>query len=287
MISLVGRRPAAPPDWTTTAAAAERDSTAALAARARAKAKRRTKSRRRVGHVEEDFPPIWRQHKQAFATAHFDKCAYCESVVSASCPGQVEHYRPKALVETMTRGNRDDTKGSPKRTVLTRRAGYAWLAYSWSNYLYACTRCNSIWKRNQFPIAGPPATDASKLTAEAATLINPLDIDPAAHFEYDALTGFIIGATVEGCSTIDSCGLDRETLRIHRQLKGEKLTRRFDEYDDALFSGNETAARNALRAIFDECREVEAYAGMARYLAEKRVRLTYSIMLALYMKGEL
>lgn len=110
--------------------------------------------------VSDDFKDVWGIHKRAFIDAQGrGKCGYCEVRVTASSPGDVEHYRPKAeLKEASDQGTR---KATPRRRDRTRKyrpplkPGYWWLAYEWDNWLFACTHCNSAWKGNQFPVAMP------------------------------------------------------------------------------------------------------------------------------------
>lgn len=245
--------------------------------------KARAKTPKRAPKVQPAIEPVWRQQsfKTLFATAQHNKCAYCEMPLTATYHGDVEHYRPIAKVEALTAGERDDTQGEPKRSVLGREVGYDWLAYTWSNYLLACSKCNAVWKRNQFPIRGPRATAPQALQKEKPDLLNPFETDPAPHLHYDEFLGEILHSTKQGEATIQVCGLARKTLEIQRQIKAEKLKRRFSEYEEALVLGNDVAARNALRSILDECRDSSAHAGMARYLTDQKVRLTYAQLLAL------
>lgn len=237
-----------------------------------------------------DFPNHWGKYKHIFAEAqHQGKCAYCETIVQAGMSGDVEHFRPKAFCQELHPSkNRDDTGGQPpNRKAMHKEAGYWWLAYRWSNYLYSCSRCNSTWKKNQFPIRGNRATKGVRLYSEKALLLNPFDDDPESHLEFDANTGQIRGCSDRGWATIDVCGLDRKSLEAQRATKGAKLIRRRDEYLIALSKGNDVAVRNSLRAMLDECRDVEAYAGLARYFVKHQIGLGYRDLLKLEQSGKL
>jgi uncharacterized protein (TIGR02646 family) len=93
------------------------------------------------------------------------KCCYCEAKVDAVSHRHVEHFRPQSI--------------------------YPRLAYEWSNLLFACERCNSTHKRDQFPV-GPSEVQAVANTADPcdpnedddALLIDPCRDDPAEHFEF-------------------------------------------------------------------------------------------------------
>jgi hypothetical protein len=278
VISLLGRRPAEPADWARRAVEA-----AAKAARASAAPNTKTTPTPRD---DEGFPAEWSKEKATFRDACHGKCAYCETDASAGQDGDIEHYRPKAAIEEMTPGNRDDSRGSrPGRVAASRGAGYPWLAYRWDNYLFSCSKCNRTWKRNQFPIGGARATAVAELDAEQPLLLNPFDVDPAPHFAYDELTGMVLGVTPEGRATIDVCGLDRRRLGQRRHRKAAKLKKLLESYVESLVSPNLQAQNIALRAILAECSEEEEYAGMARFLAERGVELSYADLLDLHRRG--
>jgi hypothetical protein len=237
-----------------------------------------------------DFPDHWGKHKHLFAAAqHQGKCAYCETIVQPGMSGDIEHFRPKAFCQELhPPKSLDDTGGQPpKRKKKQKEAGYWWLAYDWSNYLYSCSRCNSTWKQNQFPIQGQRANQGGRLNLEGALLLNPFDDDPESHFEFDAITGQVRGLTERGRATIGVCGLDRRSLEVHRATKGAKLRRRHDEYLLALSNGDDAAAKNSLRAMLDECRDVEPYAGLARDFVKHQIGLDYGDLLRLEASGNL
>jgi len=235
--------------------------------------------------AEDDFPNHWGKHKHHFILRQYNgKCAYCETPVVSGNPGDVEHFRPKAYCQALKPAkNRNDYAGQPpgRSNSGSKTEGYWWLAYSWDNYLFSCTRCNSSWKRNQFPIGAKKAKHGEKLSSEQPLLINPFVVDPEKHFEFDANTGQIRGATPQGVATIDVCGLDRRSLEIQRATKGAKLIKRHNEYLIALKEKNDLAQNNALRALIDECRSKEAFAAVARYFVKDRLQMTYSDLLSL------
>jgi hypothetical protein len=276
MISLVGRHPEEPKAF--------KDAVASLAGGSGTTKKSTASAKGKGSH-----PAIWRERafKSLFALAQFHKCAYCEMPLTATYHGDVEHYRPVAAVEHLTRGDRNDLASEPRRKVLSREKGYEWLKYTWRNYLLACSKCNAVWKKNQFPIKGRRAARLEELTQEQPLLLNPFDADPTGHFEYEDMLGAVLPRTKAGEATITVCGLDRASLDSQRLIKAQKLKRRFDEYEYALMLANEVATRNALRAILDECRDASAHAGMARFLTRKRTSLSYDELLKLDRLGEL
>jgi uncharacterized protein (TIGR02646 family) len=123
--------------------------------------------------------------KQALNQLFHFKCAYCETVIAASQPVAVEHYRPKGAVVI---------DGKP------RKPGYYWLAAVWDNLLPSCTDCNSprqqdiigedaavAGKASKFPIAN----EAKRATApggekkERRLLLNPCLDDPEKHLVFE------------------------------------------------------------------------------------------------------
>jgi uncharacterized protein (TIGR02646 family) len=65
--------------------------------------------------------------RRALEKLFHDKCAYCESKVTASFDWEVEHFRPKRGV-----------------TERPDHPGYYWLAYEWTNLYPACVFCNQL-----------------------------------------------------------------------------------------------------------------------------------------------
>lgn len=278
MISLAGRRPAVPANLSLDAKAAS----AAVRAKAGVINPAILTSR--------DFPNHWGKHKHLFILPQHDgKCAYCEVSVIAGMPGDVEHFRPKSYCQPLSKAkSNDDYAGNPPdRRAGAKSAGYWWLAYDWSNYLLACIRCNSGWKKNQFPISGPAASNKRQLSAEGHLLINPFDTNPEPHFAFDAHTGQIRGVTPRGIATIEVCGLDRRSLEVQRAIKGEKLISRHSEYVDALMQKNALAQNHALRSLLDECQDREVFAGLARYFVKHKVGIDFAQLTAMKASGQI
>ena len=124
--------------------------------------------------------------------------------------GDVEHYRPKG---GWVQDERDRL----------RRPGYYWLAYEWTNLLFACQKCNQSFKRNRFPLADPAARARSPtddLAAETPLLIDPASEDPEETLGWDddepvpRRPGTPAAARAE--ATVRLVGLDREELVIAR-----------------------------------------------------------------------
>jgi len=72
------------------------------------------------------FESKWRPTKKQLQLETNGKCAYCETTITESMHGDVEHYRPKSE--------------------------YWWLAYVYDNYLASCQLCNQKFKKAFFEI---------------------------------------------------------------------------------------------------------------------------------------
>ena len=111
------------------------------------------------------------------------KCAYCESKIEAVTWGHVDHYRPKSRF--------------PEK------------AFDWDNLLWACPRCNSGCKGDQFPEA-----------PDGGPIVNPCEDEPGDHlrFEWDPVARLanVWGETERGRTTEDVLQLNRPDLQRER-----------------------------------------------------------------------
>lgn len=265
------QRPAEPPGF----AARVADARARLAAKGG------------VGLTDDDFPPLWREYKPAFAGAQHHKCGYCESKVTAVCHGDVEHYRPKAAIQDMPvrredigREVRDSASVEGRRLPHLCAEGYWWLAYEWSNYLLACPLCNQSWKRCLFPIEEaprcvPPRAD----TWETPLVLNPFDAeDLVRHFAFDDL-GQVSARdeSAHGRATIDTCGLDRESLREARHEKARSAHRLAERLQQPI-------SDQEVERILDDFAEMgdaaAVYAGMVRAILEQVADISWDEYIA-------
>ena len=101
-----------------------------------------------------------------------EKCVFCEKDLRPE-GSLVEHFRPKAYVEN---------EGEPRDA-----SRYWWLAWTWENLLFACFRCNTICKRNQFPLqpgTRPLAELSLDLDTEQSLLLDPARVDPREHIRF-------------------------------------------------------------------------------------------------------
>lgn len=142
-----------------------------------------------------------------------DKCAFCEAKPLHVSDGDVEHFRPKAAVR------QDDAEP-------LRRPGYYWLAYEWSNLLFACERCNRRHKRSAFPLTDPARRAQSPrdaLAHEAPIFINPSAEDPRPFLSYRDHVPIAVNGNVRGEHTISALGLRRPELNADRERHLDRL----------------------------------------------------------------
>lgn len=195
-----------------------------------------------------DFKSIWGDIKTVYMGLQGSKCMYCEMQVEGSISNDVEHFRPKAKVNPWKVPRYLAKAGLTTTAYTTSKGdpGYKNLAYHPWNYGASCKVCNSILKKNYFPICGKRqsgALDARRMRSERALFIYPIgDQDdapetligfrglmpeplfPAGSHEY-----FRALATIEAFKLND--GVEREELfsaRAHfmRQLFSELETLR-------------------------------------------------------------
>lgn len=98
-----------------------------------------------------------------------ERCMYCEDGLGTD----IDHWEPKALTPTR--------------------------AFDWTNYLLACSHCNSNQKRDQFP------TDADG----AGLLLDPSVDEPWDHLELSLSTGLFSAVGAKGAASISVFGLNR------------------------------------------------------------------------------
>lgn len=141
----------------------------------------------------EEIPDTYRKVSRALWSMQHMRCCYCEVFVHQEY-NDVEHYRPCSL--------------------------YWWLAWDWSNLLFACSRCNRKHKHDAFELAPgsrrlvpeevPPGS-------EMPLLLDPAAVDPRGHIGYVCVKGkwMPIGRSSAGTHTIELLDLDSDALIEH------------------------------------------------------------------------
>lgn len=153
--------------------------------------------------------------KEALRSAQHGKCAFCESLISHTNYGDVEHYRPKAGYKQ-------------KEADALQYPGYYWLAYSWENLFLTCQLCNQKFKQNLFPLKKSrlrARAHTHRLNKEQPLLIDPCASDPAHYIGFEEESPYAIDNCEEGKATILILGLDRDALKDARRRRLRMLKR--------------------------------------------------------------
>jgi uncharacterized protein (TIGR02646 family) len=190
----------------------------------------------RAGAVDRDIYADPRV-KAALEKLFHDKCAYCETKITASADWDVEHFRPKGRV-----AERPD------------HPGYYWLAYEWLNLYPCCEHCNQRrkdtprWgdlryaeaggKQDQFPLqeegtrALGPGDDPKR---ENRLLLDPCHDQPEEHLRYTVDGQIVaIAGDLQGEVSIEVFHLARRRLRDARRdviaaaVSNLKLIRKYE-----------------------------------------------------------
>jgi hypothetical protein len=161
---------------------------------------------------------LYKEQKEALLNIFHGKCGYCESLITANQPGDVEHFRPKGRV-TDEHGQiiLREFKDGKKRNHFA----YFWLAYERENLFPACAACNrpthlfgeKFGKWDKFPVRGEfRASAPGEESQEQPLLLNPWLLDSTEkHFKFDE-TGIITPLTEEGRMCVEVLGLNRRGL---------------------------------------------------------------------------
>jgi len=228
-----------------------------------------------------DFPEIWGQFKDQLCDAQRGKCGYCETF-AMNHPAAVEHFAPKGDVhELLEEGSEASSLFNVRGRVTApiSATGYYWLAYAWDNWLLACERCNTGWKRSLFPVKEaphpcPPAPDRP-FTPLLLSPFGPLE--PTEHLDFDSLgTIFPRGGSPQGEATIRTCGLHRESLRKAREGIAADAHRHIDRLLKAMAEEDPRTARNAVEDLLSLGSDPRAHAGMVRSIVRRKLKTSYS-----------
>lgn len=136
--------------------------------------------------TSKQFVSLWTDIKPVFVKLQNSKCIYCETLLEGAISNDIEHFRPKVKVSKWTvprwlakAGVQVTPPVGPKGDP-----GYRDLAYCPWNYGASCKFCNTVLKKNYFPINGvrqPAGQDPAAMNQEQALLVYPIgniDDDP-------------------------------------------------------------------------------------------------------------
>jgi hypothetical protein len=159
-------------------------------------------------------------HKMQLQPGDLAKCNYCESKIEHAATLQVEHYRPKAKVDS---GENDHVE----------LPGYYWLGLEWTNLLLACPKCNGKdAKGNKFPIRGTRAQvhNTVQMIDAALTLVRencyanadplqqelPILLNPEIDHPEDFLTFDILGNMSNHGPDAERGEVSKDIYRLNR-----------------------------------------------------------------------
>ena len=191
-----------------------------LSASAQALLDRRTRKVRDAANPREEADRLWQSKRgkswdeirEVLRTmaSGVERCMYCED----SAGTDIDHFYPKSQ--------------------------YPNYAYDWTNYLLACSHCNSE-KRDDFPIAD----DGWPL------LIDPTSDDPADYLEFAPMTGLWVGIDEWGAgeTSIRVFGLKREMLTKGRRNAWSVFQMAIKEYERLRGTSRNPEADNLLALL--------------------------------------
>lgn len=222
-----------------------------------------------------DCPDHWKDYKSNFYGAQRHKCAWCEALDTTE-PGAVDHYRPKAEVGRLESPGHEVDHGTNVRDRCVGKVhspGYWQLAYDWDNWLFVCNRCNSGWKRTLFPVAEEPHPHPDGRCTPL--LLNPYDDgDPIDHLDFSDIGQIeALNDSPRGRATIETCGLDRETLRSARAQIVTQVRTWMDVID---LAGTTEQREVALRGLRDLAHDGAPFAGAARAVIRRELGVSWS-----------
>lgn len=194
--------------------------------------------------------------------------------------GDVEHFAPKTCVTSLASPGIED-KGLVTGRIFepVTAPGYYWLAYHWSNYLFCCTKCNTIWKANLFPVANEAGRSKPPnwRNQEVPLLLNPFNTDPADHLVFSALGSVAArNNSLLGSATIAVCGLWRPSLTQKRALYCNEALLLTEELVEALIGGIDLEIRKAARRVCAVGGVERIFAGAVRSVVTQKLGLSWS-----------
>ncbi len=167
---------------------------------------------------------MWSEIKPVYMSLQSSKCAFCEkSIEDQAIEQDVEHFRPKNEIRRWPIPKYlSGACFNINQPASGSEPGYRLLAYHPMNYVTSCKTCNSVFKKNYFPIAGKRMSgvkDPYDSKKELPYLIYPLgdlDCKPEQLIKFYALSpqprrnGF---DRLRAMVTIELFGLDNESKR--------------------------------------------------------------------------
>ena len=215
-----------------------------------ARAALRTAGFKALGAYQESSS-IWSEVKAVYMKLQGGaKCAFCERKLESVDFGKgeqaVEHFRPKGNIRPWKLPAPLTAAGVALAKTPLEKGGYFLLAYDLFNYSAACNPCNSVLKRDYFPVAKAHTLNGDcpeKLAGEQPLLLYPIgdfDDNPEDLIRFHGMSPQPVAASgharYRALVTIEFFQLD--------SLKRKNLTRDRVVVIVGLYSALETLAAN-------------------------------------------
>lgn len=203
---------------------------------------------------------LYRQQKDVYFSLSGPfrgKCAYCETLIVANHPGDLDHFRPKNRVTNSLGAIK--IKDRHGREI--PHPGYYWLAYDFQNLLPSCEDCNRpnkgrsgglrVGKWDEFPVKGFRARKPGEEKRERPLLLNPTarGIKIEQHLTVNEL-GIMEHRSLQGKTCCDIFGLNVRQGLVQERM--EVYRRGYDailNYLVAVGNNNDVGAKNHLKTI--------------------------------------
>ncbi|MCP4351471.1 MAG: hypothetical protein GY795_38895 [Desulfobacterales bacterium] len=196
-------------------------------------------------HIPEESVYRHPRLRTALEKLFHEKCAYCETKITAGSDWDVEHFRPKGSVA--------ENSSHP---------GYYWLTYEWTNLYLSCPHCNQRrkdkprWndpttagvkgKGDQFPLESEETRAISHLNdinLEKPLLLDPCTDRPEDHLSFDVMGQISdVNDSRKGITSINVFHLARRRLHdARREIVNEtvvflKLIQKYEDEDNMEFA---------------------------------------------------
>ncbi|MGO4117696.1 AAA family ATPase [Rhizobium ruizarguesonis] len=212
--------------------------------------------------------------KQALQDLFHGKCAYCETPLAATSPGDISLYRPK----------RGIIAGNGSHLPLH----YWWIANEWSNLYLSCAECNRVSYRGEgvtktrsgkgghFPLKDEQfrakiLTPVDDLEAERPLLLDPCndDVESILIFSKD---GLVSSTDERGLTTIEILGLNRPGLVEARKTTANLISTLMHGLTGSIVLEEYVQLTNLANQLKEMMEPRSAYAGMCRQLISVIVR---------------
>ncbi len=181
-----------------------------------------------TGKIGEVSAKLYREQKATYFALDgpfHGKCAYCETLIVANHPGDLDHFRPKGRVTNSS----DMIKVKDHRGQEAPHPGYYWLAYDFQNLLPSCEDCNRpnkarsgglrVGKWDEFPVKGFRAINPGEEKREKPLLLNPTTngIKVEKHLEINE-NGIAKYLTLEGETCCRVFGLNARQALVQERI---------------------------------------------------------------------